>query len=81
MTWDPPTDLKQSHGSFIAYIVKCWSDGQATAVYNLENVTQVIVDHCLPFETYNCCVSLQTTLANSTATCQLGKTLEEGKYN
>ena len=78
MTWNSPTDFKESHGSFVAYTVECWSKGQATAVYRLENVTQVIVDQCLPAITYNCCVSLQTTLANSTAICQLGKTLEEG---
>ena len=81
LTWTSPANLKEKHGSFVAYSVKCWSKGQITAAYKLENVTQVIIDQCLPFSTYNCCVSLQTTQANSTAMCQQQRTPEDGKIN
>ena len=79
MTWTSPTNLKEKHGSFVAYTVKCWSEGQTTASYKLANVTQIIIEQCLPFSMYNCCVSLQTTQANSTAVCQQQSTPEDGK--
>ena len=81
MTWTSPANLKGKHGSFVAYAVKCWSKGQATAAYKLSNVTQVNIEQCLPYSTYNCCVSLQTTQANSTAVCQQQRTPEDGKYD
>ena len=81
MIWTSPANLKEKHGSFVAYIVECWSEGQTTATYELANVTQVIIEQCLPYSTYNCCVSLQTTQANSTAVCQQQSTPEDGKFD
>ena len=31
-----------------------------------------------PYNTYNCCVSMETTLANSSAVCQAARTPEKG---
>ena len=80
MTWNSPTLIPERHGSFIAYSVECLSGGNTTSDYRLKNVTQVTIDQCLPYKTYNCCVSLHTTLANSTEICQQQRTLEEGKW-
>ena len=79
MTWTSPANLNVKHGSFVAYAVQCWSKGQTTAAYKLANVTQVLIEQCLPYSAYNCCVSLQTTQANSTAVCQQQRTPEDGK--
>lgn len=46
-----------------------------------ESHTRATLDELLPFTMYNCCVSLQTTLANSTEVCQQEMTPEDGtKY-
>ena len=78
LTWNSPTSFRGQHGLFVAYVVKCWSGERLTATYILENVTEVIIDDCLPYQVYNCCVSLQTTLANSTEICQQQRTFEGG---
>ena len=78
MGWNSPTYLEVLHGSFIAYIVKCQSEVGAISNYRLGNVTLVAIDQFLPFQTYNCCVSLQTTMANSTEVCQQQTTEEDG---
>ena len=53
-----------------------------SCLYKLSNVTQAnIIEQYLPYSTYNCCVSLQTTQANSTAVCQQQRTPEDGKYD
>ena len=81
MGWNSPTYLEDRHGSFIAYIVKCQSEGGAIATYRFGNVTLVIIDQLLAFQVYNCCVLLQTTMANSTETCQQQRTAEDGNLN
>ena len=79
IAWDP---LKAIHGSFIAYTVQCRSEDleQSTTVYKLanENVTRVIIERLLPFTTYTCCASIETTMANSTTTCLQQRTPEDG---
>ena len=79
MTWDSPSDYtKEKHGSFVAYAIKCWSKEQTTAAFKVENVTRVTIEECLPYTTYNCCVSLQTESANSTEICRQEMTPEDG---
>ena len=78
MSWNPPTYLENRHGPFIAFIVKCQSEGEAVSTYTFGNETLVTIDRLLPYQTYNCCVSLQTALANSTETCQQQRTAEDG---
>lgn len=77
IAWDP---LKAKHGSFIAYTVQCQSEEQSTTIYKLanENVTQVTIEKLLPFTTYTCCASIETTMANSTTTCLQQRTPEDG---
>ena len=80
MAWELPT-LGLSHGSFIAYYIECQSKGVfilTNYTITLENVTQTEINNVAPFTTYNCCVSLQTTQANSIAICQQQRTPEEG---
>ena len=81
MTWNSPTSFTEQHGLFVAYVVKCWSGEHLTTTSTLENVTQVTIDDCIPYQVYNCCVSLQTTLANSTEICQQQRTFEGGSCN
>ena len=80
MSWNSPTYLEDRHGSFIAYIVKCQSERGEIYNYSFGNVTLVTMDRLLPFQLYNCCVSLQTAMANSTETCQQQRTAEDGKH-
>ena len=79
MAWELPT-LGRSHGSFIAYSTECQSEGVFTLTNYImvQNVTQTEINNVAPFTTYNCCVSLQTTQANSVAICQQQRTPEEG---
>lgn len=78
MSWDSSTYLEDRHGSFIAYVVMCQSEGEVTSTYRFGNLTQVIVNQLHPFQMYNCCVLLQTTMANSTETCLQEETSEDG---
>lgn len=82
MGWNSPAYLEDRHGSFVTYVVTCQSEGEIISAngYRFGNVTQVIIDELLPFQTYNCCVLLQTTMANSTEACQEQETPEGGKY-
>ena len=80
MAWELPT-LGPSHGSFIAYSIECQSEGifiLTNYTLRLQNTTQTEIKNVAPFTVYNCCVSLQTTQANSTAICQEQRTLEGG---
>ena len=70
--WNSPAYLEDRHGSFIAYIVQCQSEGGTISTYRL-NMTLVTINRLLAFQTYNYCVSLQTDMANSTETCQQQK--------
>ena len=81
MTWEPPTYVPKKHGSFVAYTVECSSGAKATSSYKLTNVTQVTIDDCLPYKTYDCCVSLFTAQANSTEICEQQRTPEDGKVS
>ena len=62
--------------------MQCQSEDleQSTTVYKLanENVTQVIIERLLPFTTYTCCASIETTMANSTTICLRQRTPEDG---
>lgn len=80
MTWDLPVNFSKNHGSFVAYTIRCLSRGQLTVEYTLGNITQATIDECLPYQTYNCCVSLHTTLGNSTEVCKLQRTLQDGNF-
>ena len=80
MTWNLPMDLKEKHGSILSYKIKCWQGEQPTVTYSLGNVTQFIIGDCLPYKAYKCCVSLHTTLANSTEVCRQQRTLQAGIY-
>ena len=80
VAWNSPTYLEDWHGSFIAYIIKCQSEETETSTYRFGNLTQVTVNQLNPFQVYNCCVLLQTTMANSTETCQQQETSEDGKF-
>ena len=77
IAWNP---LKEKQYSFIAHTVQCSLAEQTVAVYKLanKNVTQVTIEQLLPFKKYTCCVSIQTAMANSTATCQQQRTQEDG---
>ena len=80
MVWNSPTYLEDRHGSFIAYAVTCQSEQEIPSNYRFGNLIQVTIDQLHPFQTYNCCVLLQTTMANSTETCQQQDTSEDGKF-
>ena len=80
MGWNSPTYLEDRHGSFIGYIVKCQSEGGAISTYRFGNVVLATIDQLLAFQVYNCCVFLQTTMANSTETCQQQRTAEDGNF-
>ena len=80
MTWNLPTNFSKNHGSFVAYTIRCFFQGQLTVEYTLGNVTQATIDECLPYQRYRCCVSVHTTLANSTEVCELQRTLQDGNF-
>ena len=79
MTWNNSHSYtEERHGQFVAYLIKCCSEGRCASVLDLESHTQATLDELLPFTMYNCCVSLQTTLANTTEVCQQKLTPEDG---
>ena len=71
--WDTPDDPDQLHGNILSYTITC---GALTS--NVPASEDVSFDGLLPYTTYNCCVSMETTKANSSAACLEGTTLEEG---
>lgn len=79
--WDSPANLSQRHGNVVCYTITCDSEehpGYTFSIYRLGSEREVVLDRLLPYNTYNCCVSIQTTLANSSAVCQKAQTPEEG---
>lgn len=81
--WDSPEDQNEVHGIITSFTVTCnTSIGHTIDVQSSEeNVTmEVSFNGLLPYTTYNCCVSTETTKANSSAACQEGLTLEESMY-
>ena len=86
VTWDSPVDQDGVHGTITSYTVTCNAvishtiDVQASEE-NINVTMEVSFDELLPYTTYNCCVSMETTKANSSAACQEGLTLEEGIFS
>lgn len=79
MSWDLPFNFSEErHGMLIAYTVKCYSEGETVSIYELQHETQVSMTDFLPNEAYNCCVSLQTSLAVSPHVCHQQTTPEDG---
>ena len=74
VSWDSPDDPDQLHGNILSYTITCG----ALSTSNVPASKDVSFDGLLPYSTYNCCVSMETTKANSSAACQEGTTLEEG---
>lgn len=77
VSWDSPDHPDQLHGNIISYSITC--DTITTNVPASEEAMDVLFDGLLPYTTYNCCVSMEATIANSSAACQEGVTLEEGR--
>ena len=78
VSWVSPDDPDQQvHGNILSYTITC---GAFTMnVPASEEAMDVSFDGLLPYTTYSCCISIVMTEANSSATCQEGVTLEEGK--
>ena len=70
------------HGIITSFTVTCNTFIAHTidVLVSEENATMAVsFNGLLPYTTYNCCVPMDTTKANSSAACQEGLTLEEGK--
>ena len=79
VSWDSPDDPEEIHGNILSYTIVCGAS--ITNIPTSEEVMEMLFDGLLPFTPYNCCVSMETTKANSSAACQKGVTLEEGTVN
>ena len=82
-TWQSPVDPNGRHGDFVRSPVVCYSDDnsrQTTTAYGRSADNQVTfeVEALMPYSYYNCCVSVETTLANSTGVCQSTQTPQDG---
>ena len=82
MSWASSSYTEEKHGYFVAYAINCCAqEGHCTSIFEQDNRTHIKMEGFLPFTTYNCCISLQTTLANSTEVCQEQMTLEDGNIS
>ena len=80
-SWHPPIDPKRRHGDVLRYPIVCVSEdnpGSTFAAAGQSDDRELVLQGLLPYNTYNCCMSVQTTLANSSAVCKKARTLEEG---
>lgn len=79
VTWSPPVNLERMHGVIVSFTVKCGSFNTSSndRLSSIE-IIKVSFSGLLPYTSYNCCVSVKTTIANSSVVCHEGTTLEEG---
>ena len=80
ISWDIPADPEDRHGSVVLSLITCESKGTLSTVTGFGTGTDrnFTLDGLYPDSNYNCCISLQTTLANSSAICQSAQTPQDG---
>ena len=79
-SWSSPIDFDTRHGSVISYTITCSSElDQGINSVTLGETQEADIEGLLPHNSYNCCLSLQTTLANSSSVCQQVQTPQDGK--
>ena len=78
VAWDSPADPEGIYGVILTYSVTCGANFSIIISDIDVEVTDALFDGLLPYTSYNCCVSMVTTKASSSAACQEGTTLEEG---
>ena len=82
LSWKLPLGFNERHGTVVHYPIQCISEENPEHIINIYNprdMREVELDRLIPYNTYNCCVSVQTTLANSSVVCQAARTPEEGR--
>lgn len=80
-SWDVPGDPKQRHGTVVVTSITCEAEGtsgHSVSGYSFGDERTATVDGLLPHNTYNCCMSVRTTLATSPSVCQSTRTPEDG---
>ena len=80
-SWDLPADPKQRHGTVILTSITREAEGTSghgVSGYSFGDESTATLDGLLPYSTYNCCVSVRTTLATSPSACQNARTPEDG---
>ena len=80
-SWDVPADPKQRHGTVVLSSITCEAErtsGHRFSGYSFGNERTATLDGLIPYNTYNCCVSVRTTLATSPSVCQNARTPEDG---
>lgn len=81
LSWELPLVFFERHGTVVHFQVQCESEENTEhgiIIYSPHNVREVELVSLTPYNTYNCCISLQTTLANSSLVCQVARTPEKG---
>ena len=73
------------HGDLVHYTITCYSEEHPGYIFTMiltptGDRREEVIDGLLPYNTYNCCISVQTTMANSSVVCQQAPTLEEGPF-
>ena len=81
LSWELPLVFLEKHGTVVRFPIQCESEEDvehSINVYGPPNVREVELVSLTPYITYNCCISIQTTLANSSVVCQAARTPEKG---
>ena len=80
ISWDIPADPEERHGDVVLTSIVCEAEGtQATITgFGIGIERSIILGGLSPHSNYNCCILLQTTLANSSAVCQNAQTPQDG---
>ena len=83
ISWDIPADPEERHGTVVLTSVICDSEGMLGSItgYGVGIERYVTFDGLFPYSNYNCCISLQTTLANSSVICRMAQTPEDGNIH
>lgn len=85
-SWNAPVDPKQRHGAVVLTSITCEAEldhegastGHSVSDYSFGDERTNTLDGFLPYNTYNCCVSVRTSLATSPSVCQEARTPEDG---
>ena len=77
-SWYNPADSEGRHGDVLRYPITCVSEENTLSAYGRSDGREFMLEGLAPYSTYNCCVSIQTTLANSSVVCLTVQTPEEG---
>ena len=81
MSWNFPVNFSERHGDVVSSPITCNSQENPRRIISVSaegDLRETVIESLVPYNTYNCCLSIMTTLANSSMVCRQAQTPEAG---